>query len=183
MIKAHHVFNSSVYLIVIIYIILINVGSYYHKGTGVINFLVSLFQNEIFRIIFLLITAYFAFDLDVYGGFTLAILLTIAFLNTSMLSTRRVAESFSDKSKVEGEEDEEDSQRGYTIPTQPIENPIQSGDNCGPYSNNYRLPFNPGPYRPDESVMSDGFPDDLPKDPLANGPYTTSGVGYEFNMA
>ena len=60
---------------------------------------------------------------------------------------------------------------------------LQSPQNCGPYAPLQRLPFNPQGYRSDESVLGSGAPDVLPHDSLANGEYTTSGVGYEFNMA
>lgn len=191
MLKAHHAFNTIVYTIVIVYILFINYASYYHTGTGLLNFFISLFQNQIFRAIFLLIIAYLAFDMCEYGGFTLAILLTIAFLNSSMISTKKVQESFDatengDMVADMQQSDDEDNMESFDASgSEVLVNTNQSGDapNCGPYADYQRLPFNPMPYRPDESVLDSGAPDALPEDSVANGPYTTSGVGYEFNMA
>jgi hypothetical protein len=83
------------YAIVIAYILYINFATYYNSGTGFLNFLIKLFNNWIFRLIFLLIVGFFAMDLFPYGGFTFAILLTIAFLNTNMLVYKKqISESF-----------------------------------------------------------------------------------------
>jgi hypothetical protein len=84
------------YAIVIAYILYINFATYYNSGTGFLNFLIKLFNNWVFRLIFLLIVGFFALDLFPYGGFTFAILLTIAFLNTNMLVYKKqISESFS----------------------------------------------------------------------------------------
>jgi len=85
MIKAHIIFNVFMYAIVIVYILYINFATYYNSGTKFLNFLIKLFNNWVFRLIFLLIVGFFALDLFPYGGFIFAILLTIAFLNTNML--------------------------------------------------------------------------------------------------
>jgi hypothetical protein len=95
MVEAHIVFNVFIYAIVIAYILYINFATYYNSGTGFLNFLIKLFNNWIFRLIFLLIVGFFALDLLPYGGFIFAILLTIAFLNTNMLVYKKeISESF-----------------------------------------------------------------------------------------
>jgi len=96
MVEGHLVFNIIMYAVIIAYILYINFATYYNSGTNFLNFLVTLFNNWIFRLIFLLIVGFFAIDLFPYGGFTFAILLTIAFLNTNMLVYKQqVSESFS----------------------------------------------------------------------------------------
>jgi hypothetical protein len=85
MVEGHIVFNVFMYGIVIAYILYINFATYYNSGTKFLNSLIKLFNNIIFRLIFLLIIGFFALDLFPYGGFIFAVLLTIAFLNTNML--------------------------------------------------------------------------------------------------
>lgn len=95
MVEAHIMFNVFMYAIVIAYILYINFATYYNSGTKFLNFLIKLFNNWVFRLIFLLIVGFFAMDLFPYGGFTFAILLTIAFLNTNMLVYKKqISESF-----------------------------------------------------------------------------------------
>jgi hypothetical protein len=95
MVEGHIVFNVFMYAIVITYILYINFATYYNSGIGFLNFLIKLFNNWIFRLIFLLIVGFFALDLFPYGGFTFAILLTIAFLNTNMLVYKKqISETF-----------------------------------------------------------------------------------------
>jgi len=97
MVQTHFTFNVIIYAIVIAYILYINIAAYTNKSTGFLNFLIGLFQNWIFRVIFLLVIGYFALDLLPYGGFVLAVLLTIAFLNTNMLMYKRnVGEAYND---------------------------------------------------------------------------------------
>jgi hypothetical protein len=96
MVEAHIIFNVFMYAIVIAYILYINFATYYNSGTDFLNYLIKLFNNWVFRLIFLLIVGIFALDLFPYGGFTFAILLTIAFLNTNMLVYKKqISESFS----------------------------------------------------------------------------------------
>ena len=98
MIEGHIIFNAILYSIVIAYILYINFSAYYQTGTGFLKVLVNLFQNWIFRTVYLLIVGFFALDLFPYGGFVLAILLTIAFLNTNMLVYKKdVEESMANK--------------------------------------------------------------------------------------
>ena len=95
MVEAHIIFNVFMYAIVIAYILYINFATYYNSGTGFLNFLIKLFNNWVFRLIFLLIVGFFALDLFPYGGFIFAVLLTIAFLNTNMLVYKKqISESF-----------------------------------------------------------------------------------------
>jgi len=102
MIEGHIIFNAILYSIVIAYILYINFSAYYQTGTGFLRALVNLFQNWIFRTVYLLIVGFFALDLFPYGGFVLAILLTIAFLNTNMLMYKKdVEESFTAAIKEE----------------------------------------------------------------------------------
>ena len=106
MIEGHIIFNAILYSIVIAYILYINFSAYYQSGTGFLKALVNLFQNWIFRTVYLLIVGFFALDLFPYGGFVLAILLTIAFLNTNMLVYKKdVEESLT----MREEEDEKKS--------------------------------------------------------------------------
>ena len=101
MVEAHIIFNVFMYAIVIAYILYINFATYYNSGTGFLNFLIKLFNNWIFRLIFLLIVGFFALDLFPYGGFTFAILLTIAFLNTNMLVYKKqISESFESRNPI-----------------------------------------------------------------------------------
>ena len=121
MIEGHIIFNAILYSIVIAYILYINFSAYYQTGTGFLRALVNLFQNWIFRTVYLLIVGFFALDLFPYGGFVLAILLTIAFLNTNMLVYKKdVEESLS----MRGEEDDEKNK----LPTDvlPTDIPIQN---------------------------------------------------------
>ena len=98
MVKGDFVFNLVIYTLVIAYILYINLSSYYNYNTSFLNSIVNLFQNWIFRAIFLLIVGFFALDLFPYGGFILAVLLTIAFLNTSMLMYKRhISEQFANQ--------------------------------------------------------------------------------------
>ena len=107
MIEGHIIFNAILYSIVIAYILYINFSAYYQTGTGFLKALVNLFQNWIFRTVYLLIVGFFALDLFPYGGFVLAILLTIAFLNTNMLVYKKdVEESFTMESIMGGKKDE-----------------------------------------------------------------------------
>ena len=95
MIEGHIIFNAILYSIVIAYILYINFSAYYQTGTGFLRALVNLFQNWIFRTVYLFVVGFFSLDLFPYGGFVLAILLTIAFLNTNMLMYKKdVEESF-----------------------------------------------------------------------------------------
>jgi len=162
MVEGHIIFNAIVYAAIIAYILYINFAAYYNKTPGALNWLVNLFQNWIFRLVFLLVVGFFSLDLFPFGGFVFAVLLTIAFLNTNMLMYKKdVSESFSSE----------------------MSNDVQSAANCGRYAPIQRLPFNPQGYRPDDSVLDSGAPDQLPDDSVANGPYTDSGIGYQFNMA
>ena len=164
MVEGHLVFNAFAYASVIAYILYINFAAYYNSGTKFLNGLVRVFNNWVFRLFYLLFVAYFSLDLFKYGGFTYAILLTIAFLNTNMLMYKKeVSESFSEH--MSNMQD------------------AQAPENCGPYPPTQRLPFNPQPFRPDESVLASGAPDQLPQESLDNGVYTTSGVAYEFDSA
>jgi len=101
MVEAHMIFNVFMYAIVIAYILYINFATYYNSGTGFLNFLIKLFNNWVFRLIFLLIVGFFALDLFPYGGFIFAILLTIAFLNTNMLVYKKqMSESFENRNPI-----------------------------------------------------------------------------------
>lgn len=94
--KNSFIFNVITYGIVILYILYINFASSMNKGQGFLRTASKLVDNMIFRIVFLLIVGYLALDMCKYGGFILAILLTIAFLNTSMLNLKRNVENFID---------------------------------------------------------------------------------------
>lgn len=120
MVEAHIIFNVFMYAIVIAYILYINFATYYNSGTKFLNFLIKLFNNWIFRLIFLLIVGFFAMDLFPYGGFVFAILLTIAFLNTNMLVYKKeMSETFLGGSKYETYENkeqvEEDNSNEYVM--------------------------------------------------------------------
>lgn len=113
MVEAHIMFNVFMYAIVIAYILYINFATYYNSGTKFLNFLIKLFNNWVFRLIFLLIVGFFAMDLFPYGGFTFAILLTIAFLNTNMLVYKKeISETFLGGNDAEqiGNSNEEDNE-------------------------------------------------------------------------
>lgn len=243
MVENHFIFNVIIYAIVIGYILYINFAAYYNKTTGFLNGLISLFQNWIFRIVFLLIIGFFALDLFPYGGFILAVLLTIAFLNTNMLLYKRdLSENFTSNSESgtdtdyvpyqsdgynedanenddndedgvepyansnnyeddneekleeiynemaetgnEGDEDDEDYGDDDEVDTfANMDEYAESPKNCGPYAPIQRLPFNPQGFRPNESVMAYGWPDKIASDSAGPSEYTTSGNGYDFDMA
>lgn len=116
MIEAHIVFNIFMYGLVIAYILYINFATYYNSGTSFLNFLIKLFNNWIFRLIFLLIVGFFALDLFPYGGFTFAILLTIAFLNTNMLVYKKqISESFINPAPYEEEQQNNKLQNEFVM--------------------------------------------------------------------
>ena len=54
MIEGHIIFNGIIYAIVIAYILYINFAAYYQTTTGFLKALVNIFQNWIFRTVFLL---------------------------------------------------------------------------------------------------------------------------------
>ncbi len=128
MVEAHIMFNVFMYAIVIAYILYINFATYYNSGTKFLNFLIKLFNNWIFRLIFLLIVGFFAMDLFPYGGFIFAILLTIAFLNTNMLVYKKeISETFLGGSELETSENkdqfEEDNSNEYVTNDENIAEP------------------------------------------------------------
>jgi len=114
MIEGHIIFNAIIYSIVIAYILYINFSAYYQTGTGFLKALVNLFQNWIFRTVYLLIVGFFALDIFPYGGFVLAILLTIAFLNTNMLVYKKDVE----ESLTMREEQDEEKKLPVDVPIQ-----------------------------------------------------------------
>ena len=95
MTKGPMIFNGIVYAAVVGYILYINFASFYNRTTSALNDLSNLFSNWIFRLCYLVVVGFFALDVLPYGGFTLAVLLTIAFLNTNMLVNKnKINESF-----------------------------------------------------------------------------------------
>lgn len=138
MVEAHIMFNVFMYAIVIAYILYINFATFYNSGTGFLNFLIKLFNNWVFRLIFLLIVGFFALDLFPYGGFTFAILLTIAFLNTNMLVYKKqISESFINPAPYESnEEDHVDSLHpNINGPNEYVRN--DTGNLKEPFNRNY----------------------------------------------
>ncbi len=134
MVEAHIIFNVFMYAIIIAYILYINFATYYNSGTKFLNFLIKLFNNWIFRLIFLLIVGFFAMDLFPYGGFVFAVLLTIAFLNTNMLVYKKeMSETFLGgpntgvvgelEGELEGELDQEDGLNEYVRDDENIQEP------------------------------------------------------------
>jgi hypothetical protein len=124
MIEGHIIFNAIIYSIVIAYILYINFSAYYQTGTGFLKALVNLFQNWIFRTVYLLIVGFFALDLFPYGGFVLAILLTIAFLNTNMLVYKKdVEESLTMREEEKNAKLPSDGTVGGTAPSAPMTTP------------------------------------------------------------
>jgi hypothetical protein len=133
MIEGHIIFNAILYSIVIAYILYINFSAYYQTGTGFLKALVNLFQNWIFRTVYLLIVGFFALDLFPYGGFVLAILLTIAFLNTNMLVYKKDVEE-----SLTMQEDEEKNKR------LPMDVPVQNQPQMGSSTPTYPSPESTG---------------------------------------
>lgn len=120
MIEGHIIFNGIIYAIVIAYILYINFAAYYQTTTGFLKALVNIFQNWIFRTVFLLFVGFFALDIFKYGGFVLAILLTIAFLNTNMLIYKQnISESFEAKQMNE-------QQQPHNLPPPPSAVPLSN---------------------------------------------------------
>jgi len=195
MVEPYIIFNAIIYACIVAYILYINFAAYYNSGTSFLNWLIRLNQSWIFRTIYLLIVAFFALDYFPWGGFTLAILLTIAFLNTNMLMYKKdLNEKFTNKNLAYHSEEinYQTTPPAEMMTTPPAEMmttpPVEEFQNegcssCQGYKPKCRTPFNPQPYRPDESLLVPGFPDNLPKDNEMLAPYTQSGIGYEFNMA
>ena len=77
----HHIFNGIVYSGIIAYILYINFAAYYNSTPKALDVITKVFRNWVFRFFYLLLVGFFALDIFKYGGFTFAILLTIAFLN------------------------------------------------------------------------------------------------------
>jgi hypothetical protein len=150
MIEGHIIFNAILYSIVIAYILYINFSAYYQTGTGFLRALVNLFQNWIFRTVYLLIVGFFALDLFPYGGFVLAILLTIAFLNTNMLVYKKdVEESLSMQEEPEKKKLPMDvpivnqTQTASSTPTYP--SPSSTGAQSNTSMNKPQIPTYPSP--------------------------------------
>jgi len=155
MVESDFIFNVITYALVIAYILYINFAAHLNKNTGFLNSLINLFQNWIFRLVFLLVVGFFSLDMFPHGGFILAILLTIAFLNTNMLSYKKnVAENFSsmenfgfakvinygEKDPNEGKTDAQISSDNYmeAIRLQNKQDNKQSNDNGeGDYEDDY----------------------------------------------
>ena len=174
--------NLTLCLLVVAYILYINLASYYGATPNALRQISRVFQNWVFRVFFLLVVGFFALELLPYGGFTLAVLLTIAFLNTNMLMHRKnVNEAFTEYMTTNNSQNQEQEQTQEQTQEQDQEQEQEQEQEQGFEG---FAPFNPEPYRPDESVMGSGWPDKLPKNPPpATGPYTDSGVAYDFNMA
>ena len=158
MIEGHIIFNAILYSIVIAYILYINFSAYYQTGTGFLRALVNLFQNWIFRTVYLLIVGFFALDLFPYGGFVLAILLTIAFLNTNMLVYKKdVEESLSMQEEPEKKKLPMDvpivnqTQTASSTPTYPP--PSSTGAQSNTYMNQPPPPANIQPQPPQQQYQ------------------------------
>lgn len=80
--------------VLIVYIVYINLSSNLKWNDSVLKILVNLSNNWVFRIIFLGFVGAVALDL-IPGGIGLAIILTIAFLNTTLLGSKGLSENFS----------------------------------------------------------------------------------------
>ena len=156
MIEGHIIFNAILYSIVIAYILYINFSAYYQTGTGFLKALVNLFQNWIFRTVYLLIVGFFALDLFPYGGFVLAILLTIAFLNTNMLVYKKDVE----ESLTMQEEPDENKRLPIDIP---IQNQPQMGSSTptSPSPESIGMLSNP-------SIMQPPPPANMQQQPMMN---------------
>lgn len=213
MVESDFMFNVIIYALVIAYILYINFAAHLNKNSGFLNSLINLFQNWIFRLVFLLVVGFFALDMFPYGGFILAILLTIAFLNTNMLSYKKnIAENFavlqgseiSDKdnyqmqniSQYKSEDGDgnpfvEEVEGRNVISIDDIEPMVNSQDNK---MNSQTLAKNCGPYAPLQRLPFNpqGYADDsivstgyddLPMDSVSRGDWTDSSVGYKFGRA
>ena len=150
MIEGHIIFNAILYSIVIAYILYINFSAYYQTGTGFLRALVNLFQNWIFRTVYLLVVGFFSLDLFPYGGFVLAILLTIAFLNTNMLMYKKdVEESFTAAVKEEEKRQRlpSDTPIQQVQPVQPVQ-PVQQPTEIPPSPSSLGIQSNPSMMAP-----------------------------------
>ena len=198
--NGHMIFNGIIYCGVIAYILYINFAAYYNTNQNTLNKISKVFNNWIFRLVLLLVIGFFALDIFKYGGFTLAILLTIAFLNTNMLIYKNdINESFIAKDLEDNNNDikkimdynnptlyGEEMENQLPINEQSINNleenepKVELNNNCGPYAPTYKLPFNPQAYRPDFGQLGDSIPDNLPVEQPYNGSFSQSPVGYDF---
>ena len=197
--NGHMIFNGIIYCGVIAYILYINFAAYYNTNQKTLNKIAKVFNNWIFRLVLLLFIGFFAMDIFKYGGFTLAVLLTIAFLNTNMLIYKNeVNETFANHkleqmnmnnpimgtntSTLDGEEIESEmpvNEMPYNKMNE-TEPKVELNNNCGPYAPTYKLPFNPQAYRPDFGQLGDSIPDNLPVEQPYNGNFSQSPVGYDF---
>ena len=199
--NGHMIFNGIIYCGVIAYILYINFASYYNTNQKALNKIAKVFNNWIFRLVLLLIIGFFAMDVFKYGGFTLAVLLTIAFLNTNMLIYKNeVNETFANNSLVQDNTNEQImGHNSSTLDGEEIESEMQVNElsynkmnetepkvelnnNCGPYAPTYKLPFNPQAYRPDFGQLGDSIPDNLPSEEPYNGVFTQSSIGYNLDQ-
>ena len=158
MIEGHIIFNAIIYSIVIAYILYINFSAYYQTGTGFLKALVNLFQNWIFRTVYLLIVGFFALDLFPYGGFVLAILLTIAFLNTNMLVYKKdVEESLTMR--------EEEDEKNKLPRDEPIQQQQQQQQQQPQQMNNQLINSSTATYPSPESLGIQSNPSMIPPPP------------------
>lgn len=197
--NGHMIFNGIIYCGVIAYILYINFAAYYNTNQKTLNNIAKVFNNWIFRLVLLLVIGFFALDVFKYGGFTLAVLLTIAFLNTNMLIYKNeVNETFAthnlekqimneqimgqNSSNLVGEEIDSEMQVNELSYNnlEEKEPKVELNNNCGPYAPTYKLPFNPQAYRPDFGQLGDSIPDNLPVEQPYNGNFSQSPVGYDF---
>lgn len=135
----HHYINAVLYAIIVLYIVFLNYSSYEGRNMDFLRMVTDLFTSKLFVLLLLAVVAYLSLDLHKIGGFTLAILLTIAFLNTLMImNKRRVDEGFTavmeymtnkedEKKETENFENEEEEE-GDEVKEQPANIPKPMGE-------------------------------------------------------
>lgn len=148
--------------VIVIYLLYINISSKLSKKDVVLNFIVDLFHNWIFRLLFLILIALCALEI-LPGGMIIAILLTIVFFNTSMIN--KTGDNFETFGEGYGALADEN------INDEVIENPgpSQMGDDAqihlaareAPYESNEGPEFgsNRGPTQGNDAELG-GLPDD-----------------------
>lgn len=176
------ILKVSLCTLVLVYLIYVSYLDY--TGQHMPEELTTLFNYALFRLALLVAVAVVAFT----GHLECGILLAIAYLvSVSMANRESTHEAFTEYLTMKGGEDVtqeqlRDQESGITANG----GVQQVGEGCVSYAP--QNAFNPQPFRPNESIMPSGVPDQLPpsgdnflSDP--SGPYADSGVAYNMDMA
>ena len=150
----HCLINLIIYIILLVYIGLL---LFINKlPNNIYSFIGNLISNNIVKLIIVVIIVLFGLEKSKkhnIGGCNGALLLALAYTLTIVIYRRNI-----------------NSNENFN-------NDIK----CNLPQNNR---FNPQPYRPSDSTLESGIPDPLPShiSGTSTGPYSDSGIAYNFNM-